>query len=197
MPPTPHMSRSLRRQIRTGGWSCAVDGNFPAVIQQCADRHRIDDGGTWITADIINAFLQLHAIGIAHSVEVYHGQSLIGGIYGLSVGNAFFGESMFGAVSGASKFAFTALAAYIAHRAIDFVDCQLPTPHLLSLGARIISRDAFEPLLARALTAPTAVGSWHHCAPPAQSMADDELMRAVRRSSDKNQHLARTVPYRV
>jgi leucyl/phenylalanyl-tRNA---protein transferase len=139
-------SRSLRKTLRrvhdTGAWTVTLDQSFVQVMQACAAPRGGQDG-TWITRDIIKAYHALHQAGHAHSVEVWARGDLIGGLYGVSIGRMFFGESMFTRVSDASKCAYAALIAMLRRLGFTMVDCQQSTGHLASLGAREISRTEF------------------------------------------------------
>jgi leucyl/phenylalanyl-tRNA--protein transferase len=144
-----HISRSLRRTLRRDRFTASVDRDFAAVIAACAadrDRH-----GTWITPDMQTAYCELHAHGHAHSVETWQDGALVGGIYGVNIGRAFFGESMFSRRSDASKVALARLVDLCRELAIGVIDCQLASAHLASLGARTLPREEFETLL-RVLT---------------------------------------------
>ncbi|MBA3477857.1 MAG: leucyl/phenylalanyl-tRNA--protein transferase [Lautropia sp.] len=139
-------SRSLRKTLRriglTSNWSVTLDQAFVQVMQGCA-APRSGQDGTWITRDIIKAYHALHQAGNAHSVEVWSQGQLVGGLYGVSIGRMFFGESMFARVSEASKCAYAALIAMLRRLGFSMVDCQQSTGHLASLGAREISRREF------------------------------------------------------
>lgn len=135
-----HVSRSLRRTLRTSGWSTTVDRCFGGVVGECA---RDRPGGTWIDERVAGAFGALHDLGWAHSLEVWHGDRLVGGIYGVLVGRVFTGESMFHREDDASKVAMVDLCARLHERGGRWLDCQLPTPHLRSMGAWTESRSAF------------------------------------------------------
>jgi leucyl/phenylalanyl-tRNA--protein transferase len=139
-------SRSLRKTLRrvdlTGSWRVTLDQAFVQVMTACA-APRPDQDGTWITRDIVKAYHALHQAGHAHSVEVWTGERLIGGLYGVSIGRMFFGESMFARVSDASKCAYAALVGMLRRLGFCMIDCQQSTGHLASLGAREIPRDEF------------------------------------------------------
>ena len=139
-------SRSLRKTLRrvdlTGSWTITLDQAFVQVMQACA-APRPGQDGTWITRDIVKAYHALHQAGNAHSVEVWSEGRLIGGLYGVSIGRMFFGESMFARVSDASKCAYAALVAMLRRLGFCMIDCQQSTEHLASLGAREISRLQF------------------------------------------------------
>jgi leucyl/phenylalanyl-tRNA---protein transferase len=141
-----HLSRSLRRTLRSGNFSVTMDRDFPAVIAACADREE-----TWINADIERAMLALHSTGHAHSIEVWDEGELGGGLYGVKLGRAFFGESMFSRRTDASKVALAWLVARLKAGGYTLLDCQFMTAHLASLGAVNISRRAYVSLLSGAL----------------------------------------------
>jgi leucyl/phenylalanyl-tRNA--protein transferase len=137
-----HVSRSLRRSARNGGFEVSFNRSFAEVIDACSG-HRNGQSGTWITDEMKAAYIQLHDLGWVHSVEAWQGERLVGGIYGLASGKFFFGESMFSKTADASKISMLALCHILALERFAFVDCQLPSRHLASLGAEVISRDAF------------------------------------------------------
>jgi leucyl/phenylalanyl-tRNA--protein transferase len=156
-----HVSHSLQRLLRQGRFTVTVDQVFPAVIRACAETRIAQRKGTWITEEMIAAYCALHQSGFAHSVEAWHGGQLAGGIYGISVGCAFFGESMFARVTNASKVAFATLAQRLADWQFTLIDCQITNPHLQRLGAYEIPRADFLRRLAEALQVPTRQGKWH------------------------------------
>lgn len=158
-PPGLRISRSLRKRLRHKDYRTSMDQRFQAVIDACATP-RCGQQGTWITREIMAAYLELHRRGIAHSVEVWHDDVLVGGLYGISLGAAFFGESMFSRATDASKIALVWLAAQLDAWSFDFIDCQLPTPHLNTLGGIEVSRRRFIRELDAALTYPTRLGPW-------------------------------------
>lgn len=135
-------ARSLRQRARQPHWSISVDGHFAEVIGACAEP-RSYARETWINSDIQHGYQALHAAGWAHSIEVWYGADLVGGLYGVSVGRMFCGESMFSRRSDASKLAFWALMTLTAHWQLPWVDCQLENPHLLSLGAEMMTRSDY------------------------------------------------------
>jgi leucyl/phenylalanyl-tRNA---protein transferase len=144
------VSRSLRARLRRSGWETTVDRAFAAVLAGCADRPGpIREGGTWITPPMRAAYQRLHDLGHAHSLEVWDGAQLVGGLYGVGVGGVFTGESMFHVASDASKLALVDLTARLAEAGGCLIDVQMVTPHLASLGARDVSRAQFLDLLAR------------------------------------------------
>ncbi len=135
-----HISRSLRRTLRSGRFRCSLDQRFDAVVAACADRAE----GTWITAEMARAYGRLHALGHAHSVEVWDAQgALVGGVYGVAVGGAFSGESMFHRATDASKVGLVVLLDALAAAGFALFDAQLPTAHLSRLGALTVSRAEF------------------------------------------------------
>jgi leucyl/phenylalanyl-tRNA--protein transferase len=154
-----HVSRSLARVLRQGRFEVTFDQDFAAVIQRCSEP-RADDQGTWITTEMQQAYIDLHAAGHAHSVEAWLNGELVGGVYGVSIGKVFFGESMFSRVSNASKVAFVTLVHQL--RAWDFglIDCQIQSEHLARFGAELIPRQRFVQLLDEYCTKPDVVGSW-------------------------------------
>jgi leucyl/phenylalanyl-tRNA--protein transferase len=125
-----HVSRSLARVIRKGTYEVRVDTDFGGVIRACADREE-----TWISAEIIDAYVRLHRVGKAHSVEAYKEGNLVGGLYGVTLGGAFMGESMFTRMRDASKVCFVYLVEHLRKRDFLLLDCQIQNPHLASLGA--------------------------------------------------------------
>ena len=155
------VTRSLAKRLRNGGFRITLDTCFREVVEGCAAPRRGDpDGGTWIVRSMVEAYCDLYELGYAHSVECWLGDQLAGGLYGISLGQAFFGESMFSRVRDASKVAFVHLARQAAAWGIHFIDCQLPTPHLASLGAVTMSRIEYLERLAVALDAADRVGRW-------------------------------------
>ncbi len=155
-----HVSRSLRRTIRRGLYRVTADTAFHEVIRRCAGSPRPGQRGTWIGREMVSAYVRLHRLGLAHSFEAWEGEELAGGLYGVSLGGAFFGESMFADRADASKVAFVRAVEWLAARGIRLVDCQVRTEHLVSLGAREIRRSEFLVRLAAALDAETALGRW-------------------------------------
>ncbi|MBI4911980.1 MAG: leucyl/phenylalanyl-tRNA--protein transferase [Acidobacteria bacterium] len=150
----------LRRALRAKGFQIRVDSAFESVIQACAQVRRHGEPGTWIGPEMIQAYTELHRLGFAHSFEAWSGSRLAGGLYGLSLGAAFFGESMFSREREASKAAFAALSETVFAWGFHFIDGQLVNPHLSRLGARTLTRDAFLGHLQEALREPTRRGSW-------------------------------------
>jgi leucyl/phenylalanyl-tRNA--protein transferase len=139
-------TRSLAKTIRNSGFSVEVDRDFAGVIDACA-APRPHTLGTWITTEMRNAYLRLHRLSQAHSIETWHDGQLVGGLYGVRLGGVFFGESMFSRERDASKVALAHLVTLCLRNSIMVIDCQLPSPHLASLGSRTIPRVQFQALL--------------------------------------------------
>lgn len=137
------ISRSLQRTLRAGTYQIQLDSNFPAVMRFCAQTPRNGQVGTWITAEIQEAYGKLHELGFAHSVETWMNGKLVGGLYGLAIGKMFYGESMFSHATDASKLALAHLTRFLTEQGFGLIDCQMNTPHLASLGAREIPRSEF------------------------------------------------------
>jgi len=135
------MSKSLKKSMKK--FTYKFDTNFEAVMQKCKSTPRNNQNGTWINDEIIEAYSTLHGMGIAHSIESYQDDELVGGLYGVVVGKVFCGESMFAHVSDASKSAYAVLVKHLKEWGYDFIDCQVPTDHLKSLGAKEVHREFF------------------------------------------------------
>ena len=148
-----HVSRSLGKVLRQQRYTVTYDRDFVAVIQACAAPRAYADG-TWITDDMQNAYIELHERGHAHSVEVWENDELVGGLYGLAMGQLFFGESMFSRADNASKVGFVTLVEHLREAGFVLIDCQMPTEHLHSLGARAIARATFADYLRQYLDQP-------------------------------------------
>jgi len=153
-------SKSFRRVLRNKGFEVKFDRNFEAVIDYCGKVPREGQEGTWLTKEMKEAYIELHHMGFAHSVETYYQGELVGGLYGLALGGGFFGESMFTLMSDASKVAIKALSNICVKKSYDFIDCQVETPHLIKWGARLVERDTFLDQLEETLTKSTDYGSW-------------------------------------
>ena len=143
LPEELRVNRSLRKVMRRGPYRVTLDTAFERVIDACAGTKRPDQGGTWITAYMRAAYLELHRLGIAHSVEAWQGDTLVGGLYGLALGAAFFGESMFARAPDASKIAFATLVQQLHRWGFRLIDCQVVTEHLVRFGAREFELDDF------------------------------------------------------
>ena len=154
------VDRSARRALRRGGFELRMDGAFEAVIAACAATPRPGQDGTWITPDILEAYAEMHRLGFAHCVEAWAAGELQGGIYGLSLGGAFFGESMFSWRSDASKLAFIALVDQLVAWDFDLLDCQVHTDHVERFGAEPWPRRRFLARLGETLRRPTRRGPW-------------------------------------
>ena len=160
LPQSLHVPRSLGKVMRRGRYEVRLDSAFPAVIRACARTPRPDEAGTWITEDMQEAYVALHRLGFAHSAEAWEEGELVGGLYGVSLGSAFFGESMFALRPDASKVAFATLVSHFVEWGFDLIDCQMETPHLARFGAVAWPRHRFLAALGRSLEAPTRRGEW-------------------------------------
>lgn len=159
----PHelqVSHSLKKNMRKGYFHITMDTVFQDVIRFCADVRLQQNEGTWLSEEMIKAYCRLHEMGFAHSVEAWHEQKLAGGLYGVSLGKAFFGESMFTRISNASKTAFVTFVEYLKTQSFHLIDCQVKTSHLMRFGAREIPRSLFLEQLEKAVEYPTTVGKW-------------------------------------
>jgi leucyl/phenylalanyl-tRNA---protein transferase len=149
------LARSLAKTLRNGGFAASIDTDFTGVVDGCA-APRAASPGTWITSEMRAAYLRLHQLGHAHSIEVRRDGELAGGLYGVRLGRVFFGESMFSRERDASKAALAHLVALCRRNSLAVIDCQLPSRHLASLGARGIPRSQFQALLAKHIEGPGA-----------------------------------------
>lgn len=154
-------AKSLRQIINQKRFEVAFDTHFEEVIAACAENPRKDQEGTWITPEMEEAYINLHKAGYAHSVETFENGELVGGLYGVSLGKAFFGESMFFRASNASKVAFHHLVNFCQENNFQLIDAQQDTPHMRRLGGVLVSRKDFLFLLTKALKAPTIKGKWN------------------------------------
>jgi leucyl/phenylalanyl-tRNA--protein transferase len=154
-----HVSRSLKKVIKNDTFRVTFDTAFEDVVSGCA-KPRSDSVGTWIVPEMAEAYHRLHKAGFAHSVEAWCGDRLEGGLYGVSLGGCFFGESMFSRAANASKVALWALVSFIKEHDFDLVDCQVTSGHLLRLGAKEIPRNDFLRILAKSIDKPTLSGKW-------------------------------------
>lgn len=162
IPEELHVSRSLRRTIRRGELSISCDRDYGGVVDGCA-AERPGQHGTWITPEMNAAYRRLHELGHAHSVETWSGERLVGGVYGVAIGRVFFAESMFSRASDASKVALYRLAEDLRRWDFRLIDCQMISPHLISLGAREITREHFVALIAELTAVPAAEKAWAKC----------------------------------
>ena len=154
------VSKSMRTYFNGNKFQVTLDQNFRQVMEGCKDTFRKGQQGTWITNEMLEAYCNLHKAGYAHSVEVWQGTTLVGGLYGLALGRIFFGESMFAKVSNASKFGFIWLVRVLQERSYALIDCQQETSHLSSLGARPIPRMEFLEMLEENHQFETIPESW-------------------------------------
>ena len=166
-----HLSRSLRRVLNSGRFRVTLDTAFRAVMNGCAEP-RDDDAGTWISDEMLAAYLRLAAAGHAHSVEVWDEADLVGGLYGVALGRMFYGESMFSPRANASKAALATLVTQLQRWEFELIDCQMSTPHLASLGAREIPRTEFVSHMTRLAAQPSVPGPWS---------LDEDLRERVRK----------------
>ena len=137
----------MKQLLKKNPFEFSTNGDFKGVISQCKSIARHGQAGTWITAEMYNAYIDLHRAGYAHSVEVRLNGELVGGLYGIRLGNIFFGESMFSRYSNASKYAFIKYVEHLKTEGVELIDCQVYTAHLESLGARMIPRTSFIQLI--------------------------------------------------
>jgi len=154
------VSKSLKKIIKKETFRITIDQDFGKVITSCAQYRLQNSEGTWIVDDMIEAYCNLHKSGFAHSVEAWYEDELAGGLYGVSLGGCFFGESMFTRKSNASKVAFVALIDHLKSLSIDIIDCQVKTAHLIRFGAKEVPRVRFLNQLQKAQEAPTKRGKW-------------------------------------
>ena len=159
------VSKSLQKTIKKDLFKVTMDQAFEVVINACAHSRTSADEGTWIVEEMVDAYCDLHESGFAHSVEAWQEDRLAGGLYGVSLGRCFFGESMFTHISNASKVAFVALVKHLQALNFDLIDCQVSTPHLLRFGAREIPRARYLNELKKSLKPATLKGRWSLAAP--------------------------------
>lgn len=157
-----HVSKRLMKTIRSAEFEVRFDTAFEEVMRLCALTDRKGQKGTWITGDMLRAYGDLHHDGYAHSVEIHREGDLVGGLYGLSLGGVFFGESMFHKVRDASKVALYHLEKFLLENGFDFIDSQVPNSHMRSLGGKEISREEFLSRLAKSLEKKTLRGRWRY-----------------------------------
>ena len=159
LPDRLHRARSLRKLLRQRPFGVTMDRDFPAVIRACAGP-RADSQGTWLLPEMINAYCALHVHGIAHSVEVWQAGQLVGGLYGVAMGGAFFGESMFSRTDNASKVALVHLCEHVLGLGIELIDCQVLTAHMRRMGAELMPRARFMERLQALRDRPLTPGTW-------------------------------------
>ena len=159
-PAALHVPRSLARTLRRGLYRFTADAAFGQVIRACAGADRPGQDGTWITRSMVAAYERLHALGLAHSFEAWEGDTLAGGLYGVSLGAAFFGESMFARRPDASKAAFVRAVEHLAAHGVGLIDCQVRTEHLARFGAVEVPREQYRRLLDDAVTQPADFHAW-------------------------------------
>jgi leucyl/phenylalanyl-tRNA--protein transferase len=155
-----HVPKSLEKRMKKAPYRLTMDTAFRAVMEGCAAARRPEGPGTWITPEMVDAYAELHRRGFAHSVEAWSGDALAGGLYGVSLGAAYFGESMFARLPDASKIAFVALARQLGRWGITLIDCQVYTEHLERFGAEEWPRRRYLRALAAAVAKPTRRGKW-------------------------------------
>lgn len=153
------ITRSLRKRIRNAGFEATLDRDFTGVVAGCSEARRYAEG-TWITPRMVRAYGKLHELGYAHSVEIWREGALVGGLYGVSLGAMFFGESMFSRVADASKVALYHLVTQLRHWDFDLIDCQMVNPHLATLGVVEMPRAEFVARLEANAQRPTRRGVW-------------------------------------
>jgi leucyl/phenylalanyl-tRNA---protein transferase len=155
-----HVPASLGKSIKRRPYRITFDTAFRSVIEACAAARRSDAPGTWITPEMIEAYVELHRQGFAHSAEAWKRETLAGGLYGVSLGGAFFGESMFARMPDASKIVFVALVRHLQRWGITLIDCQVHTLHLARFGAEEWPRNRYLAALRQAVAKPTRKGKW-------------------------------------
>ncbi len=160
IPSELRISRSLKKKIRKHPFDIKLNTAFEPTILACAQPRPGKDQGTWLVDEMIEAYITLHQMGVAHSIEAWEGDALVGGLYGVSLGRSFFGESMFSQRSDASKICLVALAHYLMYHHFDMIDCQITTDHLLRMGAREVSQENFLTILNRSVRSPVPDGIW-------------------------------------
>ena len=147
LPEKLHISSSMKNVLRKKLYTYSCDSDFLSVMLQCKTIDRKGQRGSWIHEEILEAFLKLHHMGLAHSVEIWEGDSMVGGLYGLAIGHMFCGESMFSKLPNTSKIALIALCKILKQKNFTFIDCQQDTPHMRSMGAELIHIEEFKFLL--------------------------------------------------
>ena len=154
------ISKSMKTYMSNGSFKLRIDTSFDNVISQCKTVYRKDQEGTWITEDVKKAFIEMHRIGLAHSFETWQNGKLVGGLYGISLGTFFFGESMFSTLPNASKFAFISLSEILRKNHFELIDCQIPNPHLKSMGCFEMKKKEYLKILWKNDLEKTIQGNW-------------------------------------
>ena len=173
-----YVSRRLKRDLRQAQAEIRFNQSFDEVIRRCAEP-RISQQGTWITTDMISAYGQLYEDGWAHSVETWQDGALVGGLYGLAIGNIFFGESMFSRKDNASKYALYALSSHLHEQGFELIDCQVASQHLLTLGATMMPRHEFSSILKSGCESPTRFSGWPDSPLPVSEIAAKQAPAAL------------------
>lgn len=155
-----HIAKSLKKKINREPYTIKVDTAFEQTIKACAEPRNNKESGTWLVDEMISAYIKLHKEGYAHSIETWKDNTLVGGLYGISLGGSFFGESMFSFESDASKIALVALARYLGEKKFDLIDCQVTTDHLLTMGATQIDRKHFLKIIGQSVKRRDIIGTW-------------------------------------
>ncbi len=186
-PERVHISRSLKKFLRKSTWQISCDTRFAEVVDRCASALRHEghnvEHGTWISAEMLQAYTALNQLGVAHSIEISDGDQLLGGLYGVMLDNVFFGESMFSDHTNGSKVALLALARLCRDNGIVMIDCQIHNPHLETMGAELLSRRVFEKGLEGAITTPmvTVLDNPLCLAPPSTTSLEERLTVPITR----------------
>jgi leucyl/phenylalanyl-tRNA---protein transferase len=156
-----HISRSLGKTIKKKLFTIRVDTAFEQTILLCSSLRKKEKNGTWLVDDMIAAYITLHKKGVAHSIETWRDDKLVGGLYGISLGKSFFGESMFSLENNASKIALVALATHLKNHGFHLIDCQVSSDHLIQMGARQISRQSFLKMIKTSVKQAPKMDPWY------------------------------------
>jgi len=175
------ISRSLKKKIKKSPFTIRLNTAFEQTIMACAQPRQSRDEGTWLVDGMIEAYISLHKMGYAHSVETWEDNRLVGGLYGVSLGKSFFGESMFSRKADASKIALVALAGHLGTHKFDMIDCQVTTNHLLRMGAKEMSRDNFLDTLNRSVAANVPNHLWKpdQCLTPSVNTQEKKALQII------------------
>lgn len=160
LPGKVKITKSMRSYFKKNIFELRIDSSFTNVLDNCKKVYRKGQDGTWITKDMKNAYIALHKLGLAHSIETWRDNKLVGGLYGVSLGKMFFGESMFSLESNASKFAFICLSIILKQNEFELIDCQVPNQHLTSMGCIEMSREEFLEKVEKNQFSDTMQGTW-------------------------------------